>query len=307
MVDVMTFTSRVDGLDIKVMTVTPESEPRAVIQLSHGLCGCKERYVSFMEYMAGQGIACVAGDHRGHGASVRNSDDLGYMYSGGYMAMIDDMRQITEWIHKTYPGKPLYLLGHSMGSMAARAYAKYDDSAIDGLILTGSPSYVPMSWIARAMSWLICSVGLSRLRMSFSQNLTSWRYNRRFAKEGQQAWTCSDPHSREEFMSNPLCNFKLTANLSYNILSLMSETYGSGKWMVSKPAMPVLFLSGADDPLMGGLEGLHKSAQNICKRGYKNVTSVVYPAMRHEVLNEIGKREVWDDILDFLEIKAYAR
>ena len=304
MVDTMTLTSRVDGLGIKVMTVIPDCEPKAVIQLSHGLCGCKERYLGFMEYMAGNGIVCVAGDHRGHGGSVWSKRDLGYLYKGGYVAMVDDMRQITEWIHMTYPTLPIYLLGHSMGSMAARVYTKYDDSGIDGLILTGSPSWNVLSRIARSVSGFLCLIGLSRMRMSFSQTLTSNRYNRRFSHEGMQAWTCSDSRSREEFLANPACNFKITANLSYNLLSMMAEVYGDDRWMVSKPYMPVVFLSGADDPLMISESKFHRSAQNICDRGYRNVTSVIYPAMRHEVLNEIGKEEVWDDILDFMEIKT---
>ena len=131
MIREMTLNSRADGLGVSVMVVTPREAPRAVIQLSHGVCGCKERFLPFMNYMAGKGIACVAGDHRGHGASVRSADDLGYMYEGGYMALVDDMRMITEWAHETFPDVPLYLLGHSMGSLAARVYTKYDDSAID--------------------------------------------------------------------------------------------------------------------------------------------------------------------------------
>lgn len=296
----MTFRSRVDGLGISVMAVWPEGEPRAVIQLSHGVCGCKERFLAFMEYMAGKGIACVAGDHRGHGDSVLSDKDLGYMYDGGYMALVDDMRQITEWIHKTFPQKPVYLLGHSMGSMAARVYVKYDDSSIDGLILTGSPSREPLLWLARTISGMFCSLGLSRVRLSLSQNITSRRYNRRFASEGQQAWTCSDSQSRTSFLENPRCNFKITANMSYNILSMMAETYDEGRWTISKPSMPIVFISGADDPLMISEPRFHRSAQNICDRGYRNVTSVIYPAMRHEVLNEIGKEEVWNDILDFM-------
>lgn len=302
MIENMTLTSRVDGLGISVVAVRPESEPRAVIQLSHGVCGCKERFMPFMEYMAGKGVACVAGDHRGHGNSVRNVSDLGYMYEGGYMAMVDDMRQITEWIHSTFPGAPVYLLGHSMGSMAARVYTKYDDSSIDGLILTGSPSREPLLWFAKALSGMLCALGLSRMRMAFSQSLTSFKYNLRYLSEGPQAWTCSDSRSRDAFRSNPRCNFKITANMSYNILSMMSETYDEGHWAISKPSMPVVFISGSDDPLMISEARFHRSAQNICDRGYTNVTSVIYPAMRHEVLNEIGKEEVWDDILYFMNL-----
>ena len=303
MTENMTMTSRVDGLKISVIAVKPEGEPRAVLQFSHGLCGCKERYLSFMEYMAGKGIASVASDHRGHGTSIRTKDDLGYMYEGGYMALVDDMRMVTDWIHTTYPTCPVFLLGHSMGSMAARVYAKYDDSAIDGLILTGSPSKEPLLWLGRAVSGFLCIFGMSRLRMSFSQGFTSRRYNHRFASEGEQAWTCSDSRSRMAFRANPVCNFNVTANMSFNILSMMSEVYDKGEWRVSNPSMPILFLSGSDDPLMISESRFHSSAQNICDRGYVNVTSAIYPAMRHEVLNEIGKEEVWADILDFIGLK----
>ena len=304
MTENMTLTSRVDGLKIGVVAVIPEGEPRAVLQFSHGLCGCKERYLDFMQFLARRGVACVAGDHRGHGASIRKREDLGYMYEGGYMALVDDMRQITEWIHRTFPGRPVYLLGHSMGSMAARVYTKYDDSSIDGLILTGSPSREPLLGLAKALSGLLCGIGMSRMRLSFSQRTTSWKYNRRFASEGVQAWTCSDSRSRAEFLANPLCNFYITANMSYNILSMMSEIYDEGRWCVSNPSMPIMFISGSDDPLMLGEPRFHRSAQNICDRGYMNVTSAIYPAMRHEVLNEIGKEEVWADILDFMGLKA---
>jgi alpha-beta hydrolase superfamily lysophospholipase len=303
----MTLRSRVDGLDISVLLVTPEEEPKAVIQLSHGMCGCKERYIPMMEYMAGKGVACVAGDHRGHGHSVRSSDDLGYMYHGGYMALVDDMRLITRWIRHTYPGVPVYLVGHSMGSMAARIYAKYDDSEIDGLVLTGSPSWNPMSYVGKILTGFMCMVGLSHHRMSVSQRITSWGYNRKFASEGSQAWTCSDPEVRRSFMDNQLCNYAMTANGSYNVMSMMGETYRDGNWAVTNPSMPVLFISGDDDPIMGKEKNFHRSAQNICDRGYTNVTSAIYPGMRHEVLNEIGKEEVWDDILNFMGLKTSGR
>lgn len=302
MVSEMTLRSRYDGLGISMVLVRPSEEPKAILQLAHGLCGCKERYMQFMQFMAGRGVACIAGDHRGHGGSVKSQEDLGYMYEGGYLALVDDMRMITSWAHNTFPGKPLYLLGHSMGSMAARIYAKYDDTSIDGLILCGSPSWNPMSYVGKAMTWLLCHVGLSHQRLTFSQTLTSNSYNRRFAGEGYQAWTCSDPEARKEFQNNPRCNFNLTANGSYNIMSMMIDTYRPGEWAMRHPSMPILFISGADDPMMLSEKGLHHAAQNICDRGYLNVSSAIYPYMRHEVLNEIGKEEVWSDILDFMGI-----
>ena len=109
--------SDVDALDISVVVVSPEEgSPKMALQLAHGMCGCKERFMPFMEYMASKGVLCVANDHRGHGESVRKTDDLGYMYEGGADAMVEDMAQISRWIHSCHAGIPLYLLGHSMGS-----------------------------------------------------------------------------------------------------------------------------------------------------------------------------------------------
>ena len=299
----MTMRSPSDGLDISVVVVRPEDEPRAVIQISHGMCGCKERFLPFMEYMAGKGVVCVAGDHRGHGGSVRSKMDLGYTYGGGYKALVGDLRMITDWIHNEYPGKPVFLLGHSMGSLAVRVYAKDDDSAIDGLIVCGSPGWNPMTWVGLILTTLLCKMGLSRYRMSFSQKITSKRYNRRFSSDGPQAWTCSDPAVRKSLAENPLCNFALTADGSRCLMNLMVKTYDDASWAVRNPHMPVVFMSGQDDPVMVSERKFHKSAQSLCDKGYMNVTSAIYPAMRHEILNEIGKEDVWEDILDFIGLK----
>lgn len=295
-------TSRVDGLEIGVLVVGPDTAPKAVLQLSHGVCGCKERFLPFMEFMAQNGVACVAGDHRGHGSSVRSRDDLGYMYRGGYLALVDDLRMITDWIHSNYPDVPVFLLGHSMGSMAARVYVKYDDSEIDGLVLCGSPSWNPASRLGRMVTGLMCLVGLSHVRMKGSQRLTSNRYNRRFASEGYQAWTCSDPEVRAAFAQNRDCDFVLTANGSYNVMCMMGETYNDDRWTVSNPCLPIYFISGTDDSTMLSEADFHSSIQHICDKGYVNVSSALYPGMRHEVLNEIGKEEVWNDILDFMNL-----
>ena len=83
--------SAYDGLEISVLEVAPAEKPKAVVLLAHGLCGCKERFLPFMEYLAMNGIACVANDHRGHGSSIRSEEDRGYTYQGGAKAVVMDM------------------------------------------------------------------------------------------------------------------------------------------------------------------------------------------------------------------------
>ena len=100
--------SAYDGVSISVAAVRPESRPKAVLQISHGMCGCKERFLPFMEYMAVHGVACVANDHRGHGLSVKNEKDRGYMYIGGYKALVDDMKMVTDWTRKSFEDVPAF-------------------------------------------------------------------------------------------------------------------------------------------------------------------------------------------------------
>ena len=88
-------------------------------------------------------------------------------------------------------------------------------------------------------------------------------------------------------------------------MSMMVETYKTDFWHVSNPMMPVMFLAGSDDPCIISEQKFHKAAYAMHKAGYRNVTSVLYPHMRHEILNEIDKKTVWRDILEFIEAENF--
>lgn len=300
MKDILKFSSHSDGLGISVMNVCPEGEVKAVLQIAHGMCGRKERFLPFMEYMAENGVACIANDHRGHGDSVLSDDDLGYMYDGRSNALVEDMREVTWIAEERYPGRPVYLLGHSMGSLAARAYLKRYDSALAGLLICGSPAYNPLSGFGRAMTGLMEDLGMGHMRPRVIHKLMSAELNHEFKAEGPQAWTCSDPEIRQVFLSDPKTSFRFTVNGSHCLMELMQEAYSRDGWNVTNPDLPVIFMSGEDDPCMGGASGLDKAVCALKEAGYRHVRIKTYPAMRHEILNEIGKERVWQDILSFV-------
>lgn len=302
MTDHATLRSRYDGLDISVIIVRPEGEAKAVLQVAHGMSGCKERFMPFMEFMAEQGVVCVANDHRGHGDSVKTVEDRGYMYDGGKEALIDDMRGVTEAICQEYPQIPVFLLGHSMGSLAARVYAREDDSMLDGMILCGSPGYTYLAPIGYAISSFLNAVGLGRWRPKLIHRLTSDLYNHDFDSEGPMAWVCSDPQVRKEYIENPKTGFRFTVNANKALMGLMMGAYSSRAHKAGKKDMPVIFLSGDDDPCTRGGRGLDKALASMHDAGYVDITKKTYPAMRHEILNEIGKERVWQDVLDFMKL-----
>lgn len=297
----LTLQSSYDNVGISLLVSYPDAPPHAVLQLVHGMCGCKERFMPLIDFMTSHGIACVAGDHRGHGASIKEKRDLGYMYHGGYKALVEDMKMVSDWSRSEFSGLPLFLLGHSMGALAARVYTKKYDSDIDGLILCGSPSWNPATPFGIVLTWILMMLNLDRFRPAVFQELTSRRYNRKFISEGHRAWTCSDPQVRESFAANPLCNFNFTVNADFALLNLMRETYSDRGWAVNNSDLPIYFISGEDDPCMESEGRFHDSAKMMTRLGYTDVSSAIFPSMRHEVLNEIGHQAVWSDILEHLE------
>ena len=137
------FISDADGLHISVLRCEPIGQPQGIVQLVHGMAEHKERYEDFMQYLGELGYLCVLHDHRGHGESIREEADLGYMRTTGAAALIEDIRQLNAQLHKEYPSLKIYMFGHSMGSLAVRAYLKRYDDTIDALIVCGSPSKNP--------------------------------------------------------------------------------------------------------------------------------------------------------------------
>ena len=212
------------------------------------------------------------------------------------------MRGVTEAIRREYPDIPVFLLGHSMGSLAARVYAREDDSMLDGMILCGSPGYSYLAPLGYAISTFLNAIGLGRWRPKLAHRLTSDMYNHDFDSEGPMAWICSDPQVCKDYIENPKTGFRFTVNANKVLMGLMMDAYSSHGSKAGKKDMPVIFLSGDDDPCTGGTHGLDKALAAMHAAGYMDICKKTYPAMRHEVLNEIGKERVWQDVLDFMNL-----
>lgn len=337
-----TLPASADGIALAVAAYEPDNLADAVgiVQLVHGMVEHKTRYYSLMEWLTSKGYICVIHDHRGHGESVNDSVELGYMGRGGWKALIADTKIVGDWARAEYgtvgapdtgTGKsrlPYTLFGHSMGSMVVRSYAKRYDDTIDRLIVCGSPSNNPAKGFGRVLAWVLGTFGGWHRRPKLLQNISFKGYNDRFSPENQRfvkAWTCSDLKVLEAVHNDPLCSFQFTTNGFYNLYGLMADCYGgrpagkdNGKrcgegpakchcchcgrdrWLVSKPEMPIHFISGADDPCLHDEARFNSAVEFLRSRGYRNVSAKLYPGMRHQILNEKNKTVVWNDLLALL-------
>ena len=301
------FTSEADGLNISAMAMLPDEQPfRAVVQLVHGMSEHKERYLPFMEYLADHGFVSVIHDHRGHGKSVRNQQDLGYMYEGGAKAMLKDMETMNRSVREHYPELPLILMGHSMGSLAVRAFAAEHDDKMDMLIVCGSPSKNPARSCGELTAKVEKAVRGGRHRSHLLETLSFSPYVAPFRKEhNKNAWICSDPEVYLEYDRSPLCGFTFTDDGYLALFELMKRAYDTGKWHCTNPDMPVLFIGGAEDPCIGGPAKYAKAVQAMRRAGYRDVKGKLYRGMRHEILNEKEKEKVYHDIVIYMEKKGF--
>ena len=295
--------SRQDGLKLALMLVYPEHAPRAIVQIAHGMCEHKERYAPFMTYLAERGCACVINDHRGHGASVRDGQDLGYFYENGDWALTEDLHQITLWAREKWPGIPLFLLGHSMGSLAVRAYCKDHDRDIDSLVVCGSPGENLGAGYGLVLVRLLAIFRGDRYRSKRIRRMTTGAFARRASKDlGGGSWLQADSEHAAAFANDPLSNFTFTLNGYEALLRLMIRAYGIAPHNRlypperGKPELPVHFYSGADDLSAPNRRGFENAMERMKKAGYTNVSGHMFPGMRHEILNEKNREEVFERI-----------
>lgn len=298
-----TFISETDGLEISALAVLPEGEPKAILQLVHGMCEYKERYLDFMEYLAGKGYVCVIHDHRGHGKSVKKIEDLGYMYEGGQKGLVEDARQLTEIAKKEYGTDiPFYLLGHSMGSLVVRCYIKKYDADIDKLVVVGSPSKPAGSGMGLAIAKCAEKFKGGHAKLHLLDVLAmDMTYEKPFKSENlKHAWVNSDRDAVLRYNADPYCNYTFTINGYKGLIGTTKDTYDKNGWKMANPELPIAFFSGAGDPCAINEKAFQSSAQFLRDRGYKNVRAKMYEGMRHEVLNEPEHLKVYEDIEAFL-------
>lgn len=299
--------SDVDELELSVLAVVPQKKPyRAVVQLVHGMSEHKERYLPFMEYLAEQGYVSVIHDHRGHGKSIRGSADLGYMYGGGAEAIVRDIGLVNRKIRAELSGIPLILMGHSMGSLAVRAFAAEHDSCMDMLIVCGSPSYNGAMPLGKAIASVEKAVlgerHRSRLIESISFGPNVWKFRK---DKTCTAWICSDPVVAREYETSRLCGFTFTDDAYLALFDLMKRAYDTKHFCCTNPDMPVLFVSGAEDPCLIDVRHFAKAVQAMRSAGYFDVKGKLYPGMRHEILNEKDKYQVYKDIVTYMRRKGF--
>lgn len=284
----------------------PQGAPIGVVQIVHGIAEYIDRFEPLAIYLNALGYVVVAEDHMGHGRSISEECPQGY-FKGGWFAAVDDTRTLMKYTMTKYPNLPYTILGISMGSFMVRTLlAKYPDSGLDGAVICGT------GWqdkgllkTARMACDLVCRTGGEERPSPMIQKLMFGSYNRGIQKpQSSNAWLCRDVDVVAAYDEDPLCGFPATAGLYRDMLTGIAYIQDLAQLDRMEKSMPVLFLSGSMDPVGNYGKGVETAAEAFCNTGMERVTVKLYPEDRHDVLNELDKLTVWNDLVNWIETEV---
>ena len=284
----------------------PDVPARAVVQIAHGIAEHIDRYDDFMRFLAEHGFVAVGNDHLGHGRSFESEADRGFFAEqDGWDRVIEDMDRLREITRQEYPDLPYVFFGHSMGSFLTRTYLirfpeKYDAAILSG---TGQQSKALVFAGLTAAELLVKTKG-PRGSGQMLNDMAFGSYCKRIPDAKTPFdWLSRDEASVARYIADPLCGFVAKASLYRDMMRGIRFIGDQKNIDKMSKEQPVYFMSGDADPVGDYGAGVRKAYDAFCRAGLKDVTIRLYPDGRHEMLNEVNKDKVYQDILHWLDSK----
>lgn len=280
--------------------VSEGTAPKAVLEIAHGMAEHSARYDAFATFMAERGYTVYMNDHAGHGRSAQINGH--FADENGWENVVGDLNALMDQAAENHPGLPLFLMGHSMGSFLSRSFLSRYGQRLSGCILCGTMGQNPGVKPGKALASLQCKVRGPRSRGKLIDRLAFGSYNKRIENPVNEfAWLSRDEKNCKAYAADKMCGFEFTA-AGYRDLFTGLEEVSSPQWAAAVPKdLPIYLVAGTDDPVGNYGAGPKQVADMLKTAGVKNVDLKLYPGMRHELLNELGKEQVYSDILDWLE------
>jgi len=295
-----------DGVDIFVYKWSPEGSPKAAVQIAHGLAEVAARYEDFARFLIDAGYVCYADDHRGHGKTAGEEKDLGKLGPGGWDSTVLALKCLTDIIKKENPGIPLFMMGHSWGSLLAQDYIEQWGGGIKGIILSGTNGKQP--FIVRTMAPFIANRQMKKLGPDAPSDLLSNLAFKGYNKPYEPAptdfeWLCTDREVVDKYVADPFCGWMSSAGTSMYVELAKGVKKISRKSLQQKIPrdLPVYIMTGSEDPTNNRGKGARILYEQYGKLGIRDVKIKVYEGARHEILNETVKEQVYKDMLDWME------
>ena len=282
----------------------PAVAPKALVQISHGMIEYIRRYVPLARYLTAQGYVVCGNDHLGHGATSGDTGRDGYFAEEkGADFVLQDLHTMSDLARQRYPGLPLFLLGHSMGSFFARWYAEHWGKELAGLVLSGTAGPNPAAGVGLLVTDLMTLFCGSTAHSAFVEKLAFGSYCKRIpdAVTGKE-WVTSDPEMLAAYVADPKCSFTFTVSAYHELMRVLRAVNRKG-WAGTLPKdLPIYLFAGREDPVGNYGKGVQQVYERLRAAGVSDVQLKLFDGCRHEVLNEVpaARAEAFADLLGWL-------
>ncbi|MEW9094218.1 MAG: alpha/beta hydrolase [Clostridiaceae bacterium] len=295
----------IDGIRIFVYNWLPDNieDAKGVVQIAHGMAEHAKRYERFAKELVEEGYIVYANDHRGHGRTAANEDEIGFFGAeNGWNLVLSDFYRLSVIIQERHRELPHFVLGHSMGSFITRTFIHKYNHNLKGVVLcgTGMKNAVELelgTLLARAQGRIHGKNKRSKLidKLSFGRFNSSFEENRTISD-----WLTRDEKEVDKYIEDPLCGKVPTHQFFCDLFQGIKEANGSKAINNTPKCLPILMISGDSDPVGGNGRDVIKLYNLYRKAGIKDISMKLYKDARHELLNEINKDEVSRDIIMWL-------
>lgn len=281
------------------------SNVKGIIQLLHGMSEHIERYCAFAEHCVKQGFIVCGHDHVGHGKSVKAPEAYGLIPKNGKDIMVEDahkLRQLVQERYKTGDDLPYFMFGHSMGSFVLRVYISEYGEGLAGAIPCGTGHLSPaLSGAGRLLSRIIHAFKGSDHKSALIDNLSTGSYAKQI--EGatkDHDWLSRDAAVVDAYDADPACGFSFGAGGNIALTTLTGTIVKRSTVEAVPKELPLFFIAGTNDPVGEKGEGVKRAVALFEETGHTKVTLKLYEDMRHELLNEHGKEDVYSDVISWI-------
>lgn len=290
------------GIDLSCFKIIPEGEIKGVIQVFHGMGEHKKRYHHFAKYMAKNGFAVYAHDHRKHGKSVNSPEDVGIFTKDDLWSdVLLDCNFVNRKIQKDLPDVPIIIMGHSMGSVIARKFISNYERVPKMAIIMGTlpPIGMKRAWvplfITTVMGWFT-----KDKRMPFIAKLLNDPLNKKYTiKRTKFDWLSNDIRVVDKYIEDPLCGYSYSKTFYKEFFRAMVDVNKSDVILETND-IPLLFISGKDDPVGEFGEGVKKTRELYSGHGYTQLTIKLIEGNRHEIINEKEKNATFKYLIEWI-------
>jgi len=282
----------------------PDGTPRAVLQIVHGVAEHMGRYDRAARFFAGCGFAVCGEDHLGHGRTAAGK--YGYFApQKGWDLVVRDVARLREIQGEKYPGIPYIMLGHSMGSFLTRTHLIRWPGMVDAAVLSGTGQEpAPLVAFGKGLAGALCALRGPDYVSGLIYELSLGAYNRHFRPNRTPSdWLSRDEGEVDAFLRDPMCMFKPTVSMFRDMMGGLQFIGRPSNLARMDEDVPVYFFSGDRDPVGSMGRGVRRVAAMFRRAGCRDAAVRLYPGGRHEMLNEINRLEVMEDLLAWLEEK----